>query len=206
MDNNELLMIILAFVLGYMCSGMMKNMCGRRLFEGTAIGQRTTTQRTTTQRTTPQPTTMRDTQRTTTQRTTTQRTTTQRTTPQPTTMRDTQRTTTQRTTPQPTTMRDTQRTIMRHTTQEPEHNQCQNAYISAIQSALSGDCSCSADQPISACQHKINTMLESCNGQKFNYTDDDTSQIIKRPFNQQAVEALQLMGAGNCEFNEGGGP
>ena len=27
-------MIVLAFVLGYMCSGMMKQMCGRRLVEG----------------------------------------------------------------------------------------------------------------------------------------------------------------------------
>lgn len=31
MDNNELLMIILAFIVGYMCSGMMKQMCGSRL-------------------------------------------------------------------------------------------------------------------------------------------------------------------------------
>jgi len=35
MDNNELLMIVLAFVVGYMCSGMMRQMCGRRLVEGT---------------------------------------------------------------------------------------------------------------------------------------------------------------------------
>ena len=34
MDNNELLMIVLAFVVGYMCSGMMKQMCGGRLVEG----------------------------------------------------------------------------------------------------------------------------------------------------------------------------
>ena len=34
MDNNELLMIVLAFVVGYVCSGMMKNMCGGRLVEG----------------------------------------------------------------------------------------------------------------------------------------------------------------------------
>ena len=39
MDNNELLMIVLAFVVGYMCSGMMKQMCGGRLVEGwTLIG------------------------------------------------------------------------------------------------------------------------------------------------------------------------
>ena len=36
MDNNELLMIVLAFVVGYMCSGMMKQMCGGRLVEGVA--------------------------------------------------------------------------------------------------------------------------------------------------------------------------
>ena len=34
MDNNELLMIVLAFVVGYMVSGMMKQMCGGRLVEG----------------------------------------------------------------------------------------------------------------------------------------------------------------------------
>jgi len=34
MDNNDLLMIVLAFVLGCMCSGMMKSMCGGRLIEG----------------------------------------------------------------------------------------------------------------------------------------------------------------------------
>ena len=31
MDNNELLMIVLAFILGYMASGMMKSMCGQRI-------------------------------------------------------------------------------------------------------------------------------------------------------------------------------
>ena len=36
MDNNELLMIVLAFVVGYMVSGMMKQMCGGRLVEGTS--------------------------------------------------------------------------------------------------------------------------------------------------------------------------
>ena len=35
MDNNSFLMIVLAFVVGYMCSGMMKQMCGGRLVEGT---------------------------------------------------------------------------------------------------------------------------------------------------------------------------
>ena len=34
MDDNSLLMIVLAFVLGYMASGMMKQMCGGRLVEG----------------------------------------------------------------------------------------------------------------------------------------------------------------------------
>ena len=34
MDDNELLMIVLAFVVGYMASGMMKSMCGGRLVEG----------------------------------------------------------------------------------------------------------------------------------------------------------------------------
>jgi len=34
MDDNELLMIVLAFVVGYMASGMMKQMCGGRLVEG----------------------------------------------------------------------------------------------------------------------------------------------------------------------------
>ena len=34
MDNNELLMIVLAFVLGYMASGMIRQMCGGRLVEG----------------------------------------------------------------------------------------------------------------------------------------------------------------------------
>ena len=34
MDDNCLLMIVLAFVVGYMCSGMMKSMCGGRLVEG----------------------------------------------------------------------------------------------------------------------------------------------------------------------------
>ena len=34
MEDNQLLMIVLAFILGYMASGMMKNMCGCRLLEG----------------------------------------------------------------------------------------------------------------------------------------------------------------------------
>ena len=34
MDDNSLLVIILAFMLGCMCSGMMEQMCGRRLVEG----------------------------------------------------------------------------------------------------------------------------------------------------------------------------
>tara|TARA_B100000676_G_C17866591_1_gene726289 strand:- start:578 stop:910 length:333 start_codon:yes stop_codon:yes gene_type:complete len=33
MDDNSLLMIILAFVVGYMCSGMMNSMCGGRFIE-----------------------------------------------------------------------------------------------------------------------------------------------------------------------------
>ena len=33
MDDNSLLIIVLAFVLGYMASGMMKTMCGGRLVE-----------------------------------------------------------------------------------------------------------------------------------------------------------------------------
>tara|TARA_B100000676_G_C17866591_1_gene726288 strand:- start:231 stop:527 length:297 start_codon:yes stop_codon:yes gene_type:complete len=37
MEDNSLLMIILAFVVGYMCSGMIKNMCGGRLVEGSYI-------------------------------------------------------------------------------------------------------------------------------------------------------------------------
>ena len=39
MDNNELLMIVLAFVVGYMCSGMMRQMCGRRLVEGGLVDE-----------------------------------------------------------------------------------------------------------------------------------------------------------------------
>ena len=34
MEDNSLLMIVLAFILGYMCSVMMKQMCGGRLVEG----------------------------------------------------------------------------------------------------------------------------------------------------------------------------
>jgi hypothetical protein len=34
MKDNDLLMIILAFVSGFMLHGMMKNMCGGRLVEG----------------------------------------------------------------------------------------------------------------------------------------------------------------------------
>tara|TARA_Y100001958_G_C21247493_1_gene578882 strand:- start:2877 stop:3212 length:336 start_codon:yes stop_codon:yes gene_type:complete len=37
MDDNSLLMIILAFILGCMCSGMMKQMCGCRLVEGFSV-------------------------------------------------------------------------------------------------------------------------------------------------------------------------
>ena len=36
MKNNELLMLILAFILGYMCCQMMKSICGDRLVEGLA--------------------------------------------------------------------------------------------------------------------------------------------------------------------------
>jgi hypothetical protein len=39
MDNNNLLMIVLAFVVGYCLPSMMNNMCGGRLLEGTpALG------------------------------------------------------------------------------------------------------------------------------------------------------------------------
>ena len=38
MDDNNLLMIILAFVFGFMLQGMMKNMCGGRLIEGAVLG------------------------------------------------------------------------------------------------------------------------------------------------------------------------
>lgn len=34
MEDNSFLMIVLAFVLGCMCSQMMKQMCGGRLVEG----------------------------------------------------------------------------------------------------------------------------------------------------------------------------
>jgi hypothetical protein len=34
MKDNNLLMIIMAFVIGYCLQGMMKNMCGGRLIEG----------------------------------------------------------------------------------------------------------------------------------------------------------------------------
>jgi len=34
MTDNNLLIIILAFIIGYCLQGMMKNMCGGRLFEG----------------------------------------------------------------------------------------------------------------------------------------------------------------------------
>ena len=37
MDNNELLMIVLAFILGYMASGMMKSMCGQRIVEANSL-------------------------------------------------------------------------------------------------------------------------------------------------------------------------
>ena len=38
MDDNNLLMIILAFVVGFMLQGMMKNMCGGRFVEGLTVG------------------------------------------------------------------------------------------------------------------------------------------------------------------------
>jgi len=64
MDDNEILMIVLAFILGYMASGMMKSMCGGRLVEGNASPAPTTPAPTTTpgpttapEQTTPGPTT-----------------------------------------------------------------------------------------------------------------------------------------------------
>ena len=36
MDDNSLLVIILAFIVGCMCSGMMKQMCDSRLVEGSS--------------------------------------------------------------------------------------------------------------------------------------------------------------------------
>jgi len=38
MGDNNLLMIVLAFIFGYMLQGMMKNMCGGRLIEGSFWG------------------------------------------------------------------------------------------------------------------------------------------------------------------------
>ena len=43
MDDNNLLMIILAFVVGYMIQGMMNNMCGSILIEGKGRWRPTTT-------------------------------------------------------------------------------------------------------------------------------------------------------------------
>ena len=37
MDENSLLVIILAFIVGCMCSGMMKQMCGYNLVEGNVV-------------------------------------------------------------------------------------------------------------------------------------------------------------------------
>ena len=34
MDDNSLLLIVLAFILGCMCSGMIRQMCGGRFIEG----------------------------------------------------------------------------------------------------------------------------------------------------------------------------
>jgi len=34
MDDSSLLVIILALIVGYMCSGMIRNMCGKQLVEG----------------------------------------------------------------------------------------------------------------------------------------------------------------------------
>ena len=90
---------------------------------------------------------------------------------------------------------------------EPEHDLCQEAYKKAIQSALSGVCAsptaCSADRPNSPCQQLITTMLENCKDQVYNATDDEAGKIITRSFDQQAVEALQLLGLSNCDFHEG---
>ena len=41
MNGNDWLMIVLAFILGYMASGMMKNMCGGRLVEGIVTSNNT---------------------------------------------------------------------------------------------------------------------------------------------------------------------
>ena len=38
MDDNNLLMIVLAFIVGYCLPSMMKNMCGSRLIEGAGYG------------------------------------------------------------------------------------------------------------------------------------------------------------------------
>ena len=39
MKDNDLLMVVIAFVIGFMLQGMMKNMCGqRRLKEGNMFG------------------------------------------------------------------------------------------------------------------------------------------------------------------------
>tara|TARA_B110000858_G_C17793523_1_gene471161 strand:+ start:399 stop:587 length:189 start_codon:yes stop_codon:yes gene_type:complete len=37
MEDNSLLMIVLAFVFGFMCSQMMKQICGGRLVEGDRV-------------------------------------------------------------------------------------------------------------------------------------------------------------------------
>jgi len=38
MKENKWLMIVLAFIAGYMLKGMMKQMCGGRLVEGISFG------------------------------------------------------------------------------------------------------------------------------------------------------------------------
>ena len=39
MKDNDLLMVVIAFVFGFMLQGMMKNMCGGRLVEGAWMGK-----------------------------------------------------------------------------------------------------------------------------------------------------------------------
>ena len=60
MDDNKLLMIVLAFILGLMASKMMKSMCGGRLVEGAATKSPAQTTTTPSQTTAPAQTTIKE--------------------------------------------------------------------------------------------------------------------------------------------------
>ena len=78
---------------------------------------------------------------------------------------------------------------------------CTVSYTGAYMSTLNGECSQMACTP--SCQAKIDAVRSACANQKYNETDPITGIIAERSFMQKSIQALQLMGPVDCDYQFG---